>query len=216
MGSFYAMVDKIRYYAESGIEGIYFCGTPRNFNALLKYAMGRLMWDPDIDIEKTIDEFMTLYYGEQAGPIMREYFDLIYKEIRERPVHQMCEGDNPELTTPEFAEAGHDLFRRAMEAVQGNEDIQKRILDEKLFLLYSDLYNHNKLNGLAGDMEVYSRKLAEFTRMAKEMKMKYHARRTLTPDFFLTTAGIEITEEPWYEDPKIEELLADPMAVLSQ
>ena len=34
------------------------------------------------------------------------------------------------------------------------------------------------------------------------------------PDFFLTTAGIEVTADPWYEDPKIEELLTDPMAML--
>jgi hypothetical protein len=216
MGSFYAMIDKIRYYADSGIEGIYFCGTPRNFNALLKYALGRLMWDPDIDIEVTIDEFMNNYYGEKAGPIMREYFNLIYKEIKERPVHQMCEGDNPELTTPEFAAAGYELFRRAMVATEGDDDIQQRILDEKLFLLYSDLYNHHKVNGKAGDMEIYAQRLAEFTRMAKKMEMQNHARRTPTHDFYLTTAGIEITVDPWYEDPKIEKLLSDPIAILNQ
>jgi len=216
MGSFYAMADKIRYYADSGIEGIYFCGTPRNFNALFKYALGRLMWDPEIDIESAIDEFMNLYYGEKAGPIMREYFNLIYSEINERPVHQMCEGDNPELTTPEFAKAGYELFSRAMEAAEDDEDIQQRILDEKIFLLYSDLYNHHKVNGKAGDMELYSRKLVEFTQMAKELKIQDHARRTPMPDFFLTTAGIEITADPWYEDPKIEELLTDPMAMLEK
>jgi len=210
------MIDKIRYYADSGIEGIYFCGTPRNFNALFKYVLGRLMWDPDIDIEVTIDEFMNNYYGEKAGPIMREYFNLIYKEIKERPVHQMCEGDNPELTTPEFAAAGYELFRRAMVATEGDDDIQQRILDEKLFLLYSDLYNHHKVNGKAGDMEIYAQRLAEFTRMAKKMEMQNHARRTPTQDFYLTTAGIEITVDPWYEDPKIEKLLSDPIAILNQ
>ena len=216
MGSFYAMADKIRYYADSGIEGIYFCGTPRNFNALFKYVLGRLMWDPEIDIEKTIDEFMNLYYGEKAGSIMREYFNLIYREIKERPVHQMCEGDNPELTTPEFAEAGYELFSRAMEVAEGDEDIQQRILDEKIFLLYSDLYNHHKVNGKAGDLEPYSRKLVEFARMAKELKILDHARRMPMPDFFLNTAGIEITADPWYEDPKIEELLTDPMPMLEK
>jgi hypothetical protein len=216
MGSFYAMVDKIRYYADSGIEGVYFCGTPQNFNALLKYALGRLMWDPKIDIEETIDEFMNLYYGEKAGPIMRAYFDLIYSEIRERPVHQMCEGDNPELTTMEFAAKGYELFDQAIEAASGDEDIQQRIMDEKLFLLYSDLYNHHKVNGMAGDMENYSRKLAEFTRMAKKKQIRDHARRTPMPDFFLTTAGIEFSEEPWYEDPKVDEFLANPMAMLER
>jgi len=214
IGSLYAMADKIKYYKESGIEGIYFCGTPRPFNNLFKYTLGKFMWDTNTDIEATIDEFMNSYYGEKAGPVMREYFNLIYREIKERNVHQMCEGDNPELTTPEFAAEGYKLFDRAMEAAEGDEDIQQRILDEKLFLLYSDLYNHNKVNGKAGDMEVYAKKLAEFTGMAKEMKMRTHERRKPTPDFYQRTVGIEITADPWYEDPKIEELLTDPLAVL--
>jgi len=214
IGSLYAMADKIRYYKESGIEGIYFCGTPRPFNNLFKYTLGKFMWDTNTDIEATIDEFMNSYYGEKAGPVMREYFNLIYREIKERNVHQMCEGDIPELTTPEFAAEGYKLFDRAMEAAEGDEDIQQRILDEKLFLLYSDLYNHNKVNGKAGDMEVYAKKLAEFTGMAKEMKMRTHERRKPTPDFYQRTVGIEITADPWYEDPKIEELLTDLLAVL--
>jgi len=214
-GSFYAMVDKIRYYAKSGIRGIQFCGTPRNFNSLFKYVMNKLLWDPEIDVEKTIDEFMELYYGKDAGPIMREYFNLIYREIRERPVHQMCEGDNPELVTEKFAEEGYLLFDRAMQAAGNNEEIQQRILDEKLFLLYSDLHNHNKVNGIAlKNIENYAQKLAEFTRMVRQKRLTTHMRRTPMADFFWETARIRFSEEPWYSDPKVDEFLANLLAML--
>jgi len=215
MGSFYAMADKIRYYARSGIEGVQFCGSPRGFNSLFKYVMNELMWDPETDLEKTIDEFMALYYGKEAGPVMREYFDLIYKEIRERPVHQMCEGDNPGLVTEEFAKKGYRLFERATQAAGGDQELLRRIRDEKLFLLYSDIHVRHKVNGMVqGDMESYAAKLAEFTRIVREQKMKNYMRRTPMHKFFRDTARLKFQEEHWYDDPAVDRFLADPLAML--
>ena len=216
-GSFYAMVDKIKYYAKNGIEGIQFCGSPRNFNALFKYVMNLLMWDAETDAERAIDEFMRLYYGREAGPLIREYFDFIYREIRERPVHQMCEGNNPGLVNEEFAIKGYEIFDRAMEAVGNNELYRQRLLDEKLFLLFSDLNNHHKVNGIAlKDLEGYSQKLAEFTRIAREKQLKSHERRKSMPEFFWNTARIRFSVDPWYSDPKVDEFLKNPMAMLQE
>ena len=184
-GSFYAMVEKIQYYANHGIGGIQFCGSPRNFNPLFKYVMNELLWNPAIDVEAIIDQFMQLYYGKEAGPIMREYFDLIYRVIRERPVHQMCEGNNPELVNEEFAEEGYGILDRALKMAAADEEIQRRIQDEKLFLLFGDLQNHNKVNGLAlSNLEAYSRKLVNFVRIAREKKLTSHERRKPMSDFF--------------------------------
>ena len=214
-GSLYAMADKIKYYAESGIEGLQFCGSPRCFNALFKYVMNKLLWDPKTDVEKEIDSFMSLYYGKAAGPVVREYLNLIYSEIRQRPVHQMCEGPNPGLVTQEFARKGYEIFDRAMAAAGNNKDYRQRIADEKVFLLFTDLNNHNKVNGIAlKDMESYTRKLAEFTRLARDRELKSHERRKTMTEFFKNTAGIELSVDPWYSDPKVQEFLRDPEALL--
>jgi uncharacterized protein DUF4838 len=216
-GSFYAMIDKIRYYAESGIEGVQFCGSPRNFNSLFKYVMNKLMWDAETDVEKAIDEFMGLYYGKDAGPVIREYFDLIYSEVRERPVHQMCEGGNPGLVNEEFARKGYDVFERAMEAAGSHEEYRQRLIDEKLFLLFSDLNNHHKVNGVAQkDMESYAKKLAEFTQIARDKQLKSHERRKSMPEFFWNTARIRFSADPWYNDPAVDEFLKNPIAMLQE
>jgi len=214
-GSFYAMVEKIQYYGRSGIEGLQFCGSPRNFNSLFKYVMDKLLWDPEIDVEKTIDEFMTLYYGCDTGPFMREYFDLIYSEIRERPVHQMCEGNNPSLVTAELAEKGYGIFERALSAAGNDDVVRNRIEDEELFLLFSDLQNHNKVNGLASkNMAAYAKKLAEFTRLARERQVTSHERRKPMREFYWNTAKIRFEGEPWYNDAKVDQFLADPISML--
>jgi hypothetical protein len=166
-------------------------------------------------VEKEIDSFMSLYYGKEAGPVVREYFNLIYSEIRRRPVHQMCEGPNPGLVTQEFARKGYELFERAMAAAGNNEEYRQRIADEKLFLLFTDLNNHNKNNGIAlKDMESYAKRLAEFTRLARDRELKSHERRKTMTEFFKNTAGIEFSVDPWYSDPKVEEFLRDPGALL--
>jgi hypothetical protein len=214
-GSFYAMVDKIRYYAKSGIEGIQFCGSPRNFNSLFKYVMNKLMWNPEIDVDRTIDEFMNLYYGQEVGPLMREYFDLIYTEVRERPVHQMCEGNNPSLVTAELAQKGYGIFQRAISAAGSDDVIRSRIEDEKLFLLFSDLQNHHKVNGsVSEDLTAYANKLAEFASLAKERQLNSHERRKTMHEFFWNTARIRFEGDPWYSDPGVDRFLADPMSLL--
>ena len=216
-GSFYAMADKIKYYAASGIEGIQFCGSPLGFNPLFKYVLNKLMWDPNIDVEKEIDAFMALYYGPEAAPAVREYWDLIYSEIRQRPVHQMCEGPNPGLVTEEFARKGYEIFGRAVAAAADNETYRSRIIDEKLLLLFTDLNNHNKVNGIAlKDMDSYAGKLAEFTRIARDRQLKSHERRKTMSEFFRNTAGLEFPADPWYSDPAVDEFLKDPQAMLSR
>lgn len=216
-GSFYAMTDKIRYYAQSGIEGLQFCGSPRSFNALFKYVMNKLLWDAETDVEKEIDNFMALYYGKDAGPVIREYFNLIYSEIHQRPVHQMCEGPNPGLVNEEFARRGYEIFERAMTAAGNNEDYRQRIIDEKLLLLFTDLNNHNKVNGIAlKDMEGYAKKLSEFVRVSRDKQLKSHERRKTMSEFFHSTAGIDFSADPWYSDPAVEEFLKDPLAMLNK
>jgi len=104
-----------------------------------------------------------------------------------------------------------------MAAAGSNEEYRQRIADEKLFLLFTDLNNHNKVNGIAQkDMESYAKKLAEFTRLARDRGLKSHERRKTMAEFFKNTAGIEFSVDPWYSDPKVEEFLQDPLAMLGK
>ncbi len=56
----------------------------------------------------------------------------------------------------------------------------------------------------------------EFTRLARDRGLKSHERRKTMTELFKNTAGIEFEVDPWYNDPKVEEFLKDPLAMLGK
>ncbi|HPP08759.1 MAG TPA: DUF4838 domain-containing protein [bacterium] len=69
----------IKHYRDAGILGIYtesrgaFATTFINL-----YIRGRLMWNPDEDVDKLIEEFYPAFYGPMAKP-MSQYWNAIFK-----------------------------------------------------------------------------------------------------------------------------------------
>jgi len=79
----------IPMYRESGVVGIFqegdYAGGGGGENAELRsYVMARLLWNPRVDVDKIIDEFMAAYYGQAARP-MRAYFDVLHRQVRPAP-----------------------------------------------------------------------------------------------------------------------------------
>ncbi len=79
----------IPMYGKNGVVGIFLEGDYAEGgggeNAELRsYVMARLLWNPSVDVNKTINEFMSAYYGKAARP-MRAYFDLLHRQVRPAP-----------------------------------------------------------------------------------------------------------------------------------
>lgn len=49
--------------------------TDSNLTALGDYVISKMLWDTDSDINELIDDFMSAYYGPEAAPYIRKYFD---------------------------------------------------------------------------------------------------------------------------------------------
>ena len=58
-GSFYAMSEKMDYYLDNGVRGIFYCGVPKNFRDLFIFVQSAMHWTRNVDVEALIDEFMT-------------------------------------------------------------------------------------------------------------------------------------------------------------
>ncbi len=76
-------------YKKNGVVGIFLEGDGApgggGENAELRsYVMARLLWDPNTNVSKTVDEFMAAYYGK-AARTMRAYFDLQHHQVRLAP-----------------------------------------------------------------------------------------------------------------------------------
>lgn len=81
----YSIPDNIRYYRDLGVRYLISQGSYQGWhgeNAELKtYLMAKLMWNPDLDEGKVIDEFFSGYYGK-ASPYIREYFEDMHRRQR--------------------------------------------------------------------------------------------------------------------------------------
>ena len=78
----YEIYDDVTYAASLGVLGFYSEGSSsvhNNFEDLKAYLFAKLMYNADITEEEfyaLIDEYITLVYGEDSAPYIREYLDM--------------------------------------------------------------------------------------------------------------------------------------------
>ena len=78
----YEIYEDVTYVASLGVFGYYAEGSSsesNNFEALKAYLFCKLMYDADVTEEEfydMIDEYITIVYGEESAPYIREYLDM--------------------------------------------------------------------------------------------------------------------------------------------
>jgi len=212
-GSFYAAVSKINLYSSIGIRGIIYCVVPENFRDLFMFVQGRLLWDPNVDVEPLVDDFMSAYYGA-AAPAIRDYFNFMHHEIDSRQIHQMGEESNPELVTPEFADKALEMFKKAQIAVQDDSIRLRRVEAEKFCVLWCDINQRNtEKNNLSTSLDDYIQRFKEMVRIARDMevmKLGGGSKDTSFKTWIQSIAPLFLQSEPWYYDPAIDVLMEQP------
>jgi hypothetical protein len=134
----------IPMYRKNGVVGIFLEGDYADGgggeNAELRsYVMARLLWNPRIDVNKIIDEFMAAYYGKAARP-MRAYFDLLHRQVRPAPRgkgHHMWIYTNPgaPYLSEDFLAESLKLFHEA-EAAAADDATRMRVGKARLSIAY--------------------------------------------------------------------------------
>jgi hypothetical protein len=125
--NFHVVGPYIRTFAESGGIGVLEQCTAGRLCALgylRPYLLSKLMWDPSLDADTVIDEFLRLYYGK-AAPYIRQYIDLSRDTLvaSEMPMYLF---DHCAWITPEYARESEALFQKALEAAE-NDTIRERV-----------------------------------------------------------------------------------------
>ena len=92
-------------------------GDPIMFAELVQYVFAKLLWDPRLDTYDLVDEYVDLYYGPAAGPIV-EFMRLADNELRYAGMHVDCNVPNIFKRygyTQELGWHGIELFNEALE-----------------------------------------------------------------------------------------------------
>ena len=134
----------IPMYSKHGVVGIYLEGDYAEGgggeNAELRsYVLGRLLWNPSVDVNAIINEFMAAYYGK-AGRPMRAYFDFLHWQVRLAPQgkgHSMWIFTNPGVPylSEEFLAQSLQLFHEA-ETAAGDDATRARVRKARLSIAY--------------------------------------------------------------------------------
>ncbi|MCL2099107.1 MAG: DUF4838 domain-containing protein [Oscillospiraceae bacterium] len=156
--------DNIEFFVSHNVAGLFEqgCGDTlhSDFGALRSYVLSKLMWDPSLDLNALIDEFLYHYYG-RAHKIVRAYIDLFANEVTSKDicVGTFAEPDNP-VYSEEILNKAEKLVKKAREAVLYENDIIK--FHVEIFALgteYTRLYkNKNSAYPCGAEVDCFIRK----------------------------------------------------------
>ncbi len=118
------------------------------FSALKPYLIAKLLWNPDIDLEKEMDDFLDGYY-EAAAPYIREYIHIIHDELKKSAIPLTIYGNPTDhlegFLSPQLWARYDELLQRAEEAVSADRVVLNRVELARLPLSYALFESAKKL-----------------------------------------------------------------------
>ena len=88
------LVPNVRYFVKHGAIGLFEEGEGDDFCELKNWLLMRVMWEPQLDGEKLIDEFVRGYYGEAVAPLIKQYWDVLIAQAEKEKIYLGCFGVN--------------------------------------------------------------------------------------------------------------------------
>ena len=156
--------DRLKFLAKNNARVFYACGGSGD---LYQYVNTRLLWDPFLNTEDLINEFVTAYYGPAAEP-MREY-----RQIRQDAIDRHFMHGRDLFKEPSLIHETRRLMRRAEElAAKADDRTQARILAVVLDGYSSILQRTHPRQGrpaLGSDVETYQEEAEQYVALYKRL-----------------------------------------------
>ncbi len=146
--NFRAMAADMKFYRDIGVEGVYLqamgsSGGGGEFSLLRPYYGMKLLWNPDVDPDGIIRDFLEGYYGPAHKPVW-EYITMLHDKVEQENIH-MHLYTNPAqgYLTDAVLEKALDLFDRAEEAVKDDAELLERVRVARMPLTYARFFPRN-------------------------------------------------------------------------
>ncbi|OGU35770.1 MAG: hypothetical protein A2068_15025, partial [Ignavibacteria bacterium GWB2_35_6b] len=112
------------------------------FGELRSYLIAKLLWNPNINVDSVMNDFLSGYYGN-AGKFIRLYIDLMQSELLKSDAQLNIYGDPIEsmnnYLSPELMDKYNIIFNDAESAVTGETEYLNRVKTARLPLTYAML-----------------------------------------------------------------------------
>lgn len=135
----------LQYFHDNGVSMIYEQGnrsTGGEFSELRAYLISKLLWNPNLDINEVMDDFLSGFYGNASG-VIREYIDLLHDEMEQSGIELSIYG-NPMQERKTFLSDSlvtvyNQIFDRAEKAVSESTELLQRVKTARLPVYYAML-----------------------------------------------------------------------------
>ncbi|MGV3763205.1 DUF4838 domain-containing protein [Parapedobacter sp.] len=118
------------------------------FSELKPYLIAKLLWNPEIDLEREITDFLHGYYAS-AAPYIHEYIRLTHEELKKSNLPLTIYGNPTDhlegFLSPELWDRYDALFRFAEKAVSSDSVVLNRVKLARLPLSYALFESAKKL-----------------------------------------------------------------------
>jgi len=146
----------LRFFVSHGVRGVFEQGSGDVLNSdmapLKAYLLAKLLWNPNYDEQRAIDEFLAAYYGPAAQPI-RAYLAALQAQIDEDDGYRFhlgpfVSGTEAFYLPPELLAQATQLFNEAERLVADDPDRLLRVQAARLSLDYVKLSVAARLGAL--------------------------------------------------------------------
>lgn len=186
------LADNVRFFIENNTIGLFeqgdlYCDAG-DFVRMRNWVISRLMWNPDLDENRLIDEFLEGYYGEKAAPYLRQYWELLSHSAKESDVFLSCYMNDTSgwLTVPVYTQAV-SLMEKAI-AVTKDQTLKDRLRREEIPLKFVLLLENERFKLYEQENNISSitpsnpeEALTEFISLLKEFNVTM-VREDFTPN----------------------------------
>jgi len=154
----HVLQPNLQFFAANGVNAMFEQGNREiggEFAALRSYLISKLMWDPSLDIDSVMNDFLNGFYGAAAKPI-RRYIDTMRVELQKggKPL-RIFGSPNEAADTylkPSLIAEYNKLFDEAEQMVKDSASLLERVRIARLPLMYATMEqakkNYTGENGL--------------------------------------------------------------------
>jgi hypothetical protein len=130
------LAPNIRFFIDHHTIGLFEQGdsgcAAGDFVRMRNWVISHLMWNPTLDENKLFDEFMNGYYGTDAAPLLKEYWNLLLDRAEKSGVFLGCNRISAsDWLDWETANKAVALMNRAIETTK-DETLRNRLRREKI------------------------------------------------------------------------------------
>lgn len=128
--NFQSLASNIRTFRDHNAIGVQeeanYQSDGGEFSEMKAWVLAKLLWNPELDTDELVDEFIEAYYGPAAASV-HSYFDLCRAQVKDDTVMGFAFDQNHSLYDDGFITKAWEYVQSAKAEASGDEELMKRV-----------------------------------------------------------------------------------------